>query len=85
MVPPSILYHHLITARQLIFHHPQFPPIIIINMSSNSIPLQSMSTWSLDSGDYHAHVNLCDQLYSQHPQCEGNTDDEATTKRYPRR
>ena len=37
-------------------------------MSSDSIPLQSMSKWSLDSNDYHAHVNLQDQLHSQHTQ-----------------
>ena len=43
-------------------------PIIIINMLSNSIPLQSMSRWSLDSDDYDAHVNLRNQLHSQHPQ-----------------
>ena len=43
-------------------------PITIINMSSNSIPLQSMSRWSLDSNDYDAHVNLRNQLHSQHPQ-----------------
>ena len=43
-------------------------PITIINMSSNSIPLQSMSRWSLDSEDYDAHVNLRNQLHSQHPQ-----------------
>ena len=39
-------------------------PITIINMSSNSIPLQSMSRWSLDSDDYDAHVNLWNQLHS---------------------
>ena len=27
-----------------------------------------MSRWSLDSDDYHAHVNLQNQLHSQHPQ-----------------
>ena len=43
-------------------------PIIIINMLSNSIPLQSMSRWSLHSDDYDAHVNLRNQLHSQHPQ-----------------
>ena len=43
-------------------------PITIINMSSNSIPFQSMSKWLLDSEDYCAHVNLHDQLHSQHPQ-----------------
>ena len=37
-------------------------------MSSNSIPLQSMSRWSLDSDDYHAHVDIQNQLHSQHPQ-----------------
>ena len=45
-------------------------PIIIINMSSNSIPLQSISRWSLDSNDSDAHVNLRNQLHSQHPQCK---------------
>ena len=43
-------------------------PIIIINMLSNSIPLQLMSRWSLDSDNYDAHVNLQNQLHSQHPQ-----------------
>ena len=43
-------------------------PIIIINMLSNSIPLQLMSRWSLDSDDYDAHVNLRNQSHSQHPQ-----------------
>ena len=27
-----------------------------------------MSRWSLDSDDYDAHVNLQNQLHSQHPQ-----------------
>ena len=27
-----------------------------------------MSRWSLDSDDYDAHVNLRNQLHSQHPQ-----------------
>ena len=27
-----------------------------------------MPRWSLDSEDYHAHVNLQDQLHSHHPQ-----------------
>ena len=43
-------------------------PIIIIDMSSNSIPLQSMSRWSLDSNNYDADVNLQNQLHSRHPQ-----------------
>ena len=43
-------------------------PITILNMSSNSIPLQSMSRWSLDSDNYDAHVNIQNQLHSQHPQ-----------------
>ena len=43
------------------------PPITIINRSSNSISLQSMSRWSLDSDNYDAHVNLRNQLHSQHP------------------
>ena len=43
-------------------------PIIIINTSSNSIPLQLLSRWLLDSDDYDAHVDLWNQLHSQHPQ-----------------
>ena len=50
------------------FHCNQSLPITIINMTSNSIPLQSMSGWSLDSEDYDAHVNLWNQLHSQYPQ-----------------
>ena len=47
-------------------------PIITINMLSNSIPLQLMSRWSLDSDDYHAHVNIQNQLHSQHPPASTN-------------
>ena len=43
-------------------------PIIIINMLSNSISLQSMSRWSLDLDDYDTNVNLQNQLHPQHPQ-----------------
>ena len=38
-------------------------PIIIINMSSNSIPLQLMSRWSLDSDDYDVLWNVFKILF----------------------
>ena len=62
----SKLWQHLHPFLSSLPHHSQTVnissqsvlPIIIINMSSNSIPLQSISRWPLDSDDYDAHVNI---------------------------